>query len=282
MHRADTEAPPVLLPELRAFLELLLQLISRPQPGDVGDRLRATASSLALASARLFWVAGQPAETYVHYALAEVLAREAGATTQLAMMLVDKSETVAQFARREADLMRSLALADAAQHAVEGREQPGVLAWIHGERAVQYSMLGDGTAAGADIDRLVSLADQSGPEEFNLFSSLDSAWSEQYKGACALKLGRPDEAIVIYDAVLSRTDQSLIWERSRAIVQLADAWAEKAEVERACALLLDAVPVIRGSRNERDLHAVLRVRRRLNRWRSTPALRQLDEALKRG
>jgi tetratricopeptide (TPR) repeat protein len=280
MDRADVEPPSVLLPELGAFVQLLLELISRSQDAPIGAGLRTAASGVALASARLSWVAGKSSDTYRHYALGEVLAREAGAGTELAMIFIDKSEAAAQTARLDADLMRSLALADAAEQAAGGDALSGVLGWVYGERAVQHARLGSAAASSRDIDRLHSLRFECRPGDFNLFSPLESAWADQYAGACALTLGRPDEAITVYESVLSRTDTSLVWERSRAGVQLATAWVDKGELEQACALLIQTLPVIRASGNQRDLQAALRLRDRSQRGRSSLAWRRLDEVLR--
>ena len=132
--------------------------------------------------------------------------------------------------------------------------------------------------SGRDLEVAYGAMSAASPSDRNLFSALDSAWLDGYAGARALKLGRTTEAAEIYEAVLSRTDARLVWERTVALTQLATVRALEGEMEHACRLLTQAVEMAAATGNTSGVMMALRVReQQLARWRSDPCVRQVDE-----
>jgi transcriptional regulator with XRE-family HTH domain/tetratricopeptide (TPR) repeat protein len=280
-HRTDTESPDVVLPDLRAFLEGLQQLLSRSQPPELASRLMVLASVAAMHTGFLHDIGGRWSDAYTHFAVSESLARESGSGTQLAMVLINKSEVYSRRARGPEDLGPAVTFTEAAQLAVEPNSPAGLRAWIVGERAAHEAEFGDDLASGQDVELAYRIAAGASATELNLFSDLDSRWLEHYRAIRALRLGQPDEAIAVYSLVLRQTDPQLLWERARALYRLAAAWALKGEVERACDLLMQAAALTAMNGDRRGLLQVQRVRdRELGRWGSDHHLRALDEAIR--
>jgi tetratricopeptide (TPR) repeat protein len=280
--RADTEPPHSVVADLLAHVEGLKGLLSRSQPESLAAELRRLASTAAHHAGYLSDVSGRRGEAYTHFALAESLAREAESGTQLAQFLVNKAEAHRRRSRGPEDLGPSLTLTRAAELAVGPDAPAGLRAWILGELATHAAEAGDLRASGRFLERAYGVATVARAEEMNLWApDLESAWLEEYRGFCALRLGEADEAIETYEAVLRSTDPRLLWERVRALSQLASAWLLKEEVERACGLLLQAVELAGASGDLRGLQAALGVREhQLGRWRWDPKVQDLDEAIR--
>lgn len=281
--RRDTEAPSAVTPALRRLLDVLIELLSRPQRADCTrglSRIAAfTGQNLAMAS----WVAGDAADTYRTYAIAESLARESRSGAQLALILVDRSEMAAQVARAGGDWDAARLLADAAETAalMDATTPAGVLAWIHGERATQRAMLGDERGSGHDLERMQEVRREAAPDELNVFSpalASTSGWIDAYQVRRALRLGQADQAVDLCERTLSTTDPRLVWEVAETLVLLAEAWTIKGELAAGAHRLEQAAELASATENRRDLRLVRGVLGSMRRrWPGAAELRRLDE-----
>jgi hypothetical protein len=286
--RRDTEAPSGVAPTLQRLLDLLIELLSRPQPSDRAHELSRiaafTGQNLAMAS----WVAGDAAGTYRTYAIAESAARESRSGAQLALILVDRSEMAAQLARATGEWADARLLADAAETAalMDPSTPPGVLAWIYGERATQRAMLGDKRGSGHDLERMEEVRLGAPLGTLNVFSpavDTGSGWIDAYQTRRALRLGQADEAVEVSERILSTTDPRLVWQVAEALVLLAEAWIVKAELGAAAQRLGQAAELARATENERDLRVVRKVLTLLRqRWAGAVEVRRLEELLRSG
>jgi tetratricopeptide (TPR) repeat protein len=280
-HRADSEPPYLVLPDLREYLDSIQQLLSRSQPRELASHLMLLASRAAMHAGDLHDSGGDWSDAYMNFAVAESLAREAGSGSQLAMVFINKAEMYRRRAHVPENLRPAVALTEAAWLAVEPDAPPGLRAWILGERAAHEAEMGDDLASGRDLEHAYRVAAGVPAAEMNLFSDLESQWLDHYRGLRALRVGQLDEAIAVYTAVLRDTDPQLLWEQGRALYRLAATWALKGEVERACDLLRQAANLTAGSGDRRGLEQVLRVRERLlGKWRTDPHVRELDDAIR--
>lgn len=282
-YRADTEAPHELLTDLMTFHATLLVLLERSNSAETAARIKAVGSRAAQHTAFLWDVDGDRVKALTYWAVAETLARESGDQNQLAMVLVHRSEHYSRRSDSPADQADAVALTEAAAAVVGADAKGGVQAWIWGERALQEADRGNDRAAGQHLDRAMKWVD-AGPAELNIFSpDIESSWLQRRPGTCALRLGRADDAIAIFEDVLRHTDPRLVWERLMTLVELASAWACKAEIELACSLFEQAAELAHATGNERGLGLARRARRRyLGRWSRDPRVRRLDEAMRPG
>jgi hypothetical protein len=284
--RRDTEAPSAVNPTLQWLLDVLIELVSRPQAPERSRQLRRiaafTGQNLAMAS----WIAGDGAGTHRAYAIAESLARESRSGSQLALILVDRSEMAGQLARSTGELEDARLLADAAETAalMDPVTPAGVLAWIYGERATQRAMLQDEVGSGRDLERMEEVRLGAAPGTLNVFSpevDSGSGWIDVYQIRRALRLGKSDEAIRACERVLSATDRRLVWQVSEALVLMVEALAVRGDVGAAALRAEQAVNLTTATENERDTRDLRRAVGRLRRqWPGAPEMRRLDELLR--
>lgn len=286
--RRDTEAPSAVIPALHMLLDVLIELLSRPQRPDCAREIARMAAFAGQNVAMASWVAGDAAGTYRAYAIAESLARESRSGAQLALILVDRSEMAGQLARATGEWDDARLLADAAETAalMDPSTPAGVLAWIYGERATQRAMLGDERGSGHDLERMEEVRLGADPGMLNVFSpAVDSGsgWIDVYQIRRALRLGQADEAVEVCERILSTTDPRLAWQVAEALVLLAEAWTIKGELGAGAHRLEQAAELVRATENERDMRVVRRVLTLMRqRWAGAREVRRLDEVLRSG
>jgi len=98
-------------------------------------------------------------------------------------------------------------------------------------------------------------------------------------GWCLYELGRPAQAVDVFDREIMRLPDYALGARTRYGVRRALAYAASGEVDHACALtqdLLPAVPVLSSATIQVDLRGLVRA---LNRWPTRPAVRDLRPEL---
>jgi transcriptional regulator with XRE-family HTH domain len=284
--RRDTEAPSAVTPALHRLLDVLIELLSRPQRPDCARELGRIAAFVGQNLAMASWVAGDAAGTYRTYAIAESLARESRSGAQLALILVDRSEMAGQLARATGDWDEARLLADAAETAalMDPSTPAAVLAWIYGERATQRAMLGDERGSGHDLERMEEVRLGAAPGTLNVFSpAVDSGsgWIDVFQIRRALRLGQADEAVEVCERILSATDPRLVWQVAEALVLLAEAWTIKGELEAGAHRLEQAAELARATENQRDMRVVRRVLASMRRrWAAAAEVRRLDELLR--
>jgi hypothetical protein len=232
------------------------------------------------------WVAGVAASTYRSYAIAESLARESRSASQLALILVDRSEMAGQLARATGEWEDARLLSDAAETAalMDSSTPAGVLCWIYGERATQRAMLGDDRGSGHDLDRMEEIRLAAAPGTLNVFSpDVDegSGWVDAYQVRSALRLRQSDKAVELCERILAATDPRLVWQVAEALVLLSEAWVMKGERDAAAHRLEEAAGLAKATENERDLRVVRRVANLIRqRWPGGAEVRRVDELLR--
>lgn len=280
---ARTDAGPAgdVLPDLRAYLDQLHALLGRSQRADIEAQLKALASAAAQHAGFLADSLGWTRQAYAFSAEAELLAREAGDRNRLAEVLIDRAEQLSRRASGPEQLAPPIALAEAALATMDGSASAGLRGWAHGQASADFSAQGEDIVSGRHLDAAYRATAGVGSSALNLFSDYESAWLESYRGLRALHLGQAEEAQRVFEAVLGSTDPRLFWERSRALYRLAWALALRDEVERSCELLVEAVALTSRGGDARGLAAAARVRaQQLGRWRTDPAVRRLDQAIR--
>lgn len=274
--RADLELPAAVWPDLTTFLQAVQHLLSRPHQPSTSERLKTMGARIAHDLAYLAFIQGQQAIAFNHYAVSEVLAREAGDDVELATTLVGKNGVYLP-----GDMATAVHVTEAASLLLNDRAPSGLASWIWGERAMQEAELGHEAAARRYLDRALDVA-VADPAALNLFApDMPSSWLERRPAVVALKLGRPLEALAMLEDNRARIDPRLTRELVLNHVDAASAWAAAGEIEAACQALLAALAMATGTGNQRSVDQVRRVRDQyLGRWRSEQSVRRLDEALR--
>ncbi len=281
VRRSDTEPPTLIVPDMQKFRAALMTLLARSQPQDATVQIQTMASELSRSMAWLNAHTLRWPYTYTNYAVAESLAREAGNGNQLAQVLVNRSEVYFGRATKPDDMDAAAQLAEAASTVIGPDALAGLKAWVLAVRAVFAATEGDEFAALRYLDSAYHIAAVA-PHELNLFSDYDSAWLDSYKAMVTMRL-HPAEAIGILTDVLRRTAPELTWERVSALNRLAEAHAAAPtpDIEHVGGLLLQSIELAHQTGDERGLTLAVQVRERhLGRWRTEPAVRHLDDAIR--
>ncbi len=279
--RADIEPPPAVLPDLHSYVGALTGLLSRTQPAGLGGRLQVLASMAACHIGQLSDVTGRWSDTYIAFALADALARDAGDNAQLALALGWRASVLRRHVRGPEQLPPATSLAQAAELVTDERAPSGIAAWGLSELAIHAAMGDRGADAERYMDRALRVAADR-PHEMNICApDLPSAWLARRLAEVKLELGQVPEAVVACEHVLSVTAPELTRERARAMVYLARAWAMDATPERACGQLLEVVQLAMATDDNRSLALAETVARRdLGPWGTSGPVRQVREAIR--
>jgi len=279
--RTETERPEAVLPDLERHQGHVDALLGRSHPPALQRRLLAIASQLAELAGYGSMVAGQSGGAWRSYASAEVLAREAGSGELVAAVLAARSRLHSRSAGGRGDPARAVGLLDAAEVAAGPAGRPALRAWVLGRRAEERAELGEELESGHDLDAAFRAVETIEMAAWNLWSDLDSAWLQQYRGARDLGLGQGLAAAAVFEDVLATTDRRLLVERAVAQTRLAWALALMGEPERAAELLVEAVSLTTSAGDRRGLDVVQRVReQQLTRWQTEVTVRRLDAAIR--
>src|SRR5438105_13459786 len=262
--RRDTEPPSSVMPPHRRLLDLLIELLSRPQRSGTARELARIAAFVGQNLAMAEWVTGNAAATHRTYAIAESLARDSRSGAQLGLILVDRSEMAAQVARQTGEWEDAVVLADAAEAAaiMDPSTPAGVWCWIHGERGVQRAMLGDDWGSGFDLERMEEVRASADPGSLNVFSGgvdVGSGWVDCYRVRRLLSLGQAEEAAEDCERILRSTDPRLVWQFGETLTLVAEARAAQGELSAAAQRLGEAADLLGATENERDLLVVRRL-----------------------
>jgi hypothetical protein len=88
-----------------------------------------------------------------------------------------------------------------------------------------------------------------------------------------------DRSVRALERSLSHLDPSRTYDRSRALIELAEAYITQREIEHACAVLHDSLTLTDEFGLVSHRQRVRRVRQRLEPWRDTSTVRLLDTRL---
>lgn len=180
----------------------------------------------------------------------------------------------------------ALALARSAYEGAGEATTPRTRAMLALREARAHAALGDRGAC----ERLLTAADsamaQAGPRDADpaWLSYFDDAEVYGQIGTCYLDLGQRDPArLTAADSYLARTLEMLpeakVRDRATYLTRRASAQARLGNVDHACQLMGETVPLVHAAPSERNAQRLLRVRGRLPSGRRDARVRELDEQL---
>ena len=158
---------------------------------------------------------------------------------------------------------------------------PSTRAWLASLDAEASAMLGDANGALGALERSQDAieatedADRTRP----IVSFFDQARLAGEQGLCYVRLRRFDDAKAAFEAGLTRLGASAKI-RARLLTGLATTHVRQGEVERACRTAGEALRIATRTRTALSLQQVYDVRRQLERWHESRAVRELDEQLR--
>jgi hypothetical protein len=132
------------------------------------------------------------------------------------------------------------------------------------------------------LKRAEQAVDELSPADcVGLYSDWSSARLSVYAGTCHLLLGRPQAAVSELESTVDtlENDHANANVYLAAVVDLASAYAEYGELERACALLGSTYSRLKAGGNHRGIARAHRARERLARWQTTAVVRELEDRM---
>ena len=160
---------------------------------------------------------------------------------------------------------------------------PTTQAWLASLEAEASAMRGDASGA---LDALESSqaaieATEEADRVRPIVSFFDQARLAGEQGLCYVRLRRFDDAKAAFKTGLTRLDASSKI-RARLLTGLATVHVRQQEIEQACRTAGEAWRIATRTRTALSLQQVHDVRRQLERWQDSRAVRELDELLRLG
>jgi transcriptional regulator with XRE-family HTH domain len=279
--RSHEVSPTSLLPAVQNHLQHLRGMLEVSQLSAHRRALQGLAGRTAGLAGYLSFRCENRGDARIQYALSETLAREAGDGPALAFTLTARSVLCSAVPGGGVggDTSLTLPLLDEAEKRA-GTSAPFVRAWVHMRRADEWALAGDVAASERDLleaDRWLSRGRVEGDQFYGSAAGLVG-----YRASRAVLLRRPDEAIEAVESELSGRTSSPAsdQERSILVMLLGAAYAQRGEVDQACALLRESLAAAVDAGLRLRVQRVAGLRQRHLAGVQATALRQLDEQLR--
>ena len=160
---------------------------------------------------------------------------------------------------------------------------PTTRAWLDSLDAEASAMLGDANGALNALERSQAAieATEDAGRVRPIVSFFDHARLAGEQGLCYVRLRRFDDAKAAFQTGLVQLDASSKI-RARLLTGLATVHVRQGEIEQACRTAGEALRIATRTRTALSLQQVHDVRRQLERWQDSRAVRELDELLRLG
>jgi hypothetical protein len=284
--RWGTVAPRSLLPAVWGHLSALRRMLDGSQPPSIRQHVYVLTAETAALAGWLSHLLDNRGDAYTHWTFARDVARQAGEGPLLAHALVATS-VLYSTVRRPHDPRRSdgaLTLLDAADSAVGPGSSPILRSWLLARRGEERAVTGDAAGSARDFEEAARVRAAAPEPGTGVLNHWDEARLETWRAHCLVRLGDEAEGIGVLDDVLARMAPSRLYDRSRALIELAAAHASRGRdgVEPACTLLSTAGMLAGRAGLVSHVERIWTVRERLSPWKDTAEVRALDEQLVMG
>jgi hypothetical protein len=248
---------------LRDYLELAIGA-----PEQIGRSLKGGAAEAALLAGILVFRLGHAPEASHYWMMAKGLAEESGHTVVKAFVFAAQGSTAlspGNFGGVGGDAKQARRLLDQALSALGGKARGIAPATIHAWRSVQHAILNDSDAASRDLElasRLLgnSRSSMSSSDEPTGLAARTQADVEAERAVCAVYLRRAAETINILEpGQVANHHPSPGWKVAR-MADLAAAYAQRGEADRAVTVLLEATDIAVGAKEPWRLRRVKGIR----------------------
>lgn len=278
-------SPTSVLPLIHAHVAALRELLTHAGSNGAWGEIARLAGYSAVIAGQLWLGLAKPEESAGCFAFAEALAHEADDDRVMAAAMASRSlgYTLARLAGQAEASRSAIQLLDAANDRLVHISDSPLRLWLLGCRAWERAAVGEAHGAYRDLET----AEKGVPKiEWSVDTFL-SQWGSElgdvgfvaYRGKTALLLGSPAEGLSLLADAADRVPRgSLI--RPALLIDMAIAWAERGEVERACQLLGEAVDQTGPAQVVALNRRIMQVRTKdLGRYATVRAVRSLDDRL---
>ncbi|MGG8406451.1 hypothetical protein ACM614_07370 [Streptomyces sp. 12297] len=159
-----------------------------------------------------------------------------------------------------------------------GKLPPDVRAVALRARAYSDALLGQADESARALDEARALADQP-QDPASLAPYCSVAYIDMEAATYALQLQKPEEAVRVLEASLTRWPTEQQRDRGLCLARLATAYAQLEDVEGAYNAASQAAAIAQATGSARILAALLRLQPRLERWRKLVEIAELNRLL---
>jgi hypothetical protein len=277
LEQVHAVAPDMLLPVLRGHLDACLALV-RDFPSD--RQLNSIAGSTAQSVGWMYYLLGRRGDAHVHYVLESSLGDQADNAALQARALTSISKLHSHIVRgeRRPSPTALACLNKAATLLGSGWSLTplDLRSWVASCQAEELAVAGNSSDTYLALDR----AEATVISLDGLQARREEAYLLGYRGTCLLLLGHLPAAVAVLERALISSEPEFVADRCVVTTDLASAYAQLGEPERACELLAQGFDMAIKARLAPRIQRILSVRRYdLTAYESTPMVRVLDERL---
>jgi hypothetical protein len=264
-----------LLPQTESQFQAVTELLQRPQPLTLRQRLIATAGETAMLAGTLRFMDLDDFELgHSHLELAMTAAREAEAGELGAFIL----GCMGFHARYSGNRKEAVDLIDQARHVAARVASPLTQGWLAAVASEVHAVAGDAAASLAALDQAghaLDRADEDDETSWIGIGTFNHAKLEAYHGVCYLQLGRPGDAVPALDTL----DPTFKQHRCTALADLASGLIQLREVDEGCERASQSLTLAAELRHGVSIDRIRTLERQLPPSHRSPAVRRLREQL---
>jgi len=276
-YRSEEKVPArELLGGVTQHLERLVHYLQGSTSGPMRRRLSRSGGETAALAGWLSFELGDANATRGYYDAALDAAKETDDRALCAWVLGMMSFRPSSVG----DQRTALALVRDAQRASGRSTTATTRAWLAGLEAEAHAAMGDARATRAALARADAAFDRAEPEaDPSWIGFFDRARLDGMKVNSLMRI-EPGAAQEISKEALASLRPSMTKKRSIVLADLASAHVHQGEIEEACRLAGLALAVVEQTQSAVGLQRVRDLRARLDPWKDTRPVRQLDEQLR--
>ncbi|MBJ7598634.1 hypothetical protein [Candidatus Nephthysia bennettiae] len=280
-------SPTELLPKALARVQVLKGWVDRTRSLEEHRDIKLILAEAAVDAAWLSNLADNRGDARRLWVLTEELARETGDGPLRAIALAGRSCLYSPVDRGGAALSFPIDLLEGALQSVGQGASAQSRAYLHARYAEELAAIGSAREMYTNLEVADRLVDSVGAPDERLFGRLDRPQLLGFRGNCEVLLYHSagsaqahalDSAIEVIERALSETSPNLLPQRSAMLADLAAACAQSGEVDRATAVLSEALDIASESGLEERVQRVLTIRgRELDKWKDSAAVKEFDD-----
>jgi len=276
LYRSEEQVPArELIGDVTQHLRRLVQLL-QGSPGSMRQRLTRSAGETAALAGWLSFELDDTAATHGYYDAALDAAKQIDDRPLCAWVLGMMSFRP----RALGDQRTTLALVRDAQRAGGRSTTATTRAWLAGLEAEAHASMGDARATRAALARADSAFTKAEPDaDPSWIGFFDRGRLDGMKVSSLMRI-EPSAAQALSREALASLQPSMTKKRSIVLADLASAHARQGEVDEACRLAGLALAIVAQTQSTVGLTRVHELRARLDQWKDTRPVRQLDEQLR--
>jgi DNA-binding transcriptional regulator YiaG/tetratricopeptide (TPR) repeat protein len=268
-----------LLPQTESQFQAITELLQRPQPLQLRQRLIATAGETAMLAGTLRFMDLEDFELgHSNLDLAMTAAQEAEAGELGAFIL----GCMGFHARYSGKRKEAVDLIEQACKAAVRVASPLTQSWLAAVASEIHAVAGDAVASLGALEQAghaLGQADEDDGVSWIGVGTYNQAKLEAYHGVCYLQLGRPGDAVPALTRALDTLDPALKKHRCTALADLATGLIQLREVEEGCERASQSLTLAAELRHGVSIDRIRKLRHQLRPWHRNPAVRQLTEQL---